>query len=224
MAQIAWALSDDTSSGEEEGLRGLCRRLLQHASVSSDAKSCLEADLARQELSLTSMRTLVQFLNAHEGTGGGQLLHQYLQGGRLAFPASHAVPAAPSEELVQRREYLKLRQEAREYNRMVYGTEQDPRVQEILDAGNHYASARNQLAISANMVMSVLASFAIAYYAGKSFKASSTTVRPPPFATCHLPPFSLPSKNLIPSPPTPLFPPSAWFAACWAPSPSCLSR
>lgn len=160
-------------------LTTLLTRMGTHASVSVEDKARLEADVEQQELSLGSLQALAGYLSAHEQ--GGMTLHQYLKGtsggSRLIFPASCKPPPAPSDALVKRREYLKLRQEAREYNKMVYGTETDPRVAEIMNAGNHYASARNQLAISANMVMSVLASFAISYYAGRSFKASSTTVR-----------------------------------------------
>jgi len=134
----------------------------------------LRADQSTGVYSLASLELLSEYLSKH--AGGKETLADYLTpGASLVFPNAPPKAAEPSEELVKRREYLKLKQEAREYNRMVYGREEDPRVAEILDAGNHMSSAKNQLAISANMVISVLASFAIAYYAGKSFKASTTT-------------------------------------------------
>ena len=42
--------------------------------------------------------------------------------------------------------------------------------------GNHYASVRTQMTISANMIVSIFVMFAIGYMAGKSFSENESTV------------------------------------------------
>lgn len=165
------------SSPDNQKLCQLIDRILsaQQSAFSSDDMSQLKIDAASHAFSLASLTVISNFFQSSNST---EKLADYFidtsAPSKLGFPA-HNRPIPPNEELVKRRELLKLRAEAREYNRMVYGKEEDPRVAEIMNAGNHYSSARNQLAIAGNMVMSVVASFAISYYAGKSFKASNTT-------------------------------------------------
>ena len=68
--------------------------------------------------------------------------------------------------LNERREYLKRRRQEREYNMMVYGQEINPEIQREMDRGNSLSAKSNHIAIAMNMIMSVLACFAIAYYVG----------------------------------------------------------
>ena len=150
--------------------------------IESAGLEALAADRDSGAYSLPSLELISKYLGTKQGAGEGkkqEQLSDYLVNptapSSLLFPNAPKAASEPSAELLKRREYLKLKAEAREYNRMIYGKEEDPRVAEILEAGNHFSSAKNQLAISANMVVSVVASFAIAYYAGKSFKASATT-------------------------------------------------
>ena len=165
-------------SSENGNLTRLLERML--ASKEYGTLEHLRTDFATRLLTVQSLETMSTFLKDDEG--GKETLDDYLINGaapsKLAFPSwksrSASASATPSVELQKRREYLKLRAEARAYNRMVYGSDEDPRVTEILNKGNHLSSARNQLAVSANMVMSVLACFAISYYAGKSFRASNS--------------------------------------------------
>jgi hypothetical protein len=165
-------------SSENGKLTRLLERML--ASKEYGTLEHLRTDFATRLLTVQSLETMSTFLKDDEG--GKETLDDYLINGaapsKLAFPSwksrSASASATPSVELQKRREYLKLRAEARAYNRMVYGSDEDPRVTEILNKGNHLSSARNQLAVSANMVMSVLACFAISYYAGKSFRASNS--------------------------------------------------
>jgi Endoplasmic reticulum-based factor for assembly of V-ATPase len=155
-------------------------QLLERMLASKGYESCehLRTDFATRALSVRSLEAISEFLKNREESK--ETLTDYLINGaapsKLSFPAwgAKSREATPSMELQKRREFLKLRAEARAYNRMVYGSDEDPRVAEILNKGNHMASARNQLAVSANMVMSVLACFAISYYAGKSFRASNS--------------------------------------------------
>ena len=162
-------------SEDNSKLSELVLRLLERPNGQVQAElDSLRADHAKGRYSLGSLTLVGSYL---QSLGNKETLSDYLVNPKA--PSSLHFPKAPepepSEDLVKRREYLKLRAEAREYNRMIYGRDEDPRLAEIMDAGNHMSSARNQLAISANMVISVLASFAIAYYAGKSMKASATT-------------------------------------------------
>jgi len=163
-------------SSENGKLTRLLERML--ASKEYGTSEHLRTDFATRSLTVQSLDAISTFLKDSEG--GKETLDEYLINSaapsKLAFPTwkSRSASATPSVELQKRREYLKLRAEARAYNRMVYGSDEDPRVTEILNKGNHLSSARNQLAVSANMVMSVLACFAISYYAGKSFRASNT--------------------------------------------------
>ena len=68
--------------------------------------------------------------------------------------------------LNERREYLRKRHEERQYNMMMYGQEVNPEVQREMDRGNSLSSKSNHISIAMNMIMSVLACFAIAYYVG----------------------------------------------------------
>lgn len=164
-------------SRENAKLAGLVARIADNPNgpVAASEIEALVADRERGIYSLQSLEVISNYLRLQNGK---ESLSDYLVSSKspsaLHFPQTSKT-TEPSEELVKRREYLKLRAEAREYNQMMYGRDEDPRVAEILDAGNNMSSARNQLAVSANMVISCLASFAIAYYAGKSFKASLTT-------------------------------------------------
>ena len=191
-ANIAIQLGSSPSSSSSS-LDKAVAQVQADSGIPAADKARLDADISQRRLSLPSLQLLASHPDKQPNkTSVHAPLREHSRPSRctgsrsssssssssLVFPSFQEAPEAPSLELQKRREYLKLRQEAREYNKMVFGTEQDPRVQEIMNAGNHYASARNQLAISANMVMSVLASFAIAYYAGKSMKASQTTVSP----------------------------------------------
>ena len=49
---------------------------------------------------------------------------------------------------------------------MVYGQEINPEIQREMDRGNSLSAKSNHIAIAMNMIMSVLACFAIAYYVG----------------------------------------------------------
>ena len=77
-----------------------------------------------------------------------------------------AADAEKRAALNERREYLKRRRQEREYNMMVYGQEINPEIQREMDRGNSLSAKSNHIAIAMNMIMSVLACFAIAYYVG----------------------------------------------------------
>lgn len=79
------------------------------------------------------------------------------------------------QALNKRREYLKKRHEEREYNLMMYGQEVNPEVQREMDRGNSLSSKSNHISIGMNMIMSVLACFAIAYYVGMQSNVELTT-------------------------------------------------
>ena len=75
-----------------------------------------------------------------------------------------------SPELIKRREYLKTRQQEKEYNRMMYGTSFDPNVVAKEDS-NLWSSTRNNMSVIMNLIMSFVAGFAIAYYATKQYES-----------------------------------------------------
>jgi hypothetical protein len=83
--------------------------------------------------------------------------------------------ATRSKELDKRREYLAKRQQEREYNMMMFGQTVNPEVTREMDRGNSLSSKNNHMAIGANMVMSVLACFAIAYYVGQQTNVGLST-------------------------------------------------
>jgi hypothetical protein len=104
-------------------------------------------------------------------------LKELISGAKLLFPSSQAArqSRAPSIELIERRKYLKLKQQSRDYNLMVHGTADDPNVTRELDRGNQLSASKNHMSIISNIVVSTLASFAIAYFAGQQTGGSPTT-------------------------------------------------
>lgn len=79
-----------------------------------------------------------------------------------------------SQELVERREYLKTRQQEKEYNQMMYGSPSDPNVVAKEDS-NLWSSTRNNMSVIMNLIMSFVAGFAIAYYATKQYESYAET-------------------------------------------------
>jgi hypothetical protein len=69
------------------------------------------------------------------------------------------------------------RQEAREYNKMVYGTDFDPGARDVLTTGNQFASVKNQLSIGANAFVAVFAMFGVGFYLARQYTPDRTTVR-----------------------------------------------
>lgn len=59
---------------------------------------------------------------------------------------------------------------------MIYGQYENPNIEKMLSKGNHYASMRNQVSISMNMIVSMGACYGIAYYVGMQMGKESSTV------------------------------------------------
>ena len=83
---------------------------------------------------------------------------------RAAAEDQSTVEAEKKAKLNKRREYLERRSQEREYNMMMYGQAINPEIQREMDRGNSLSAKSNHIAIGMNMIMSVLACFAIAYF------------------------------------------------------------
>lgn len=127
---------------------------------------------------ITHEDLLILSKHISEKSNGRETLMDYLKGSRLCFPKlserlSKANPE-PTPELLKRREYLRVREEARAYNRMIHGTDVNPLVQQNLTYGNVHASVKNQLSIGANVIVSMAACGGIAYYAGTQYSSNKS--------------------------------------------------
>ena len=81
--------------------------------------------------------------------------------------------AAPNPELVKRREYLRLRQQEREYNTMVYGTDLSPAAQSRQDQAGQLSSFKNQALMGVNMIVAIVATFGMAFYIARQLRFST---------------------------------------------------
>lgn len=79
-------------------------------------------------------------------------------------------------ELQKRRQFLQMRQEEREYNRMMYGKTENPHVDEVLSMGNQVNTLKTQVATSFNMVFTVVATCGMAYFLASQIGFGHTQV------------------------------------------------
>ena len=166
-----------------EKLKGLINTVLIHLpTLSSDEKLLLEKEHDSELISYQTISILSKYLKSkyeYSVYAGNRKVHDkiinYLDGSKLVFPSLMKKESEPSPELIQRRQYLLARQEGREYNKMMYGTYTDPNVQKVLSQGNHMESLKEQLSVSANMIVSVFAMFGISYYIGTQYSKNQTT-------------------------------------------------
>jgi hypothetical protein len=108
-------------------------------------------------------------VNKYMKTKPSLLMKDIFDRSKLVFPSSEkASKQEVNPKLLKRREYLKRRQETREYNQMIFGTDYNPQDEAFTKCGNSFASMRNQLTISANMIVSIFVSFGLGYYLSKS--------------------------------------------------------
>jgi len=143
----------------------------------------LQADELRESaymgyITHRGLKTLNLVLQENGRDEGSLSLREILKGSKLCFPkleerVSRANPE-PSPGLVKRREFLRIRQEARQYNRMIHGTDLNPLVQQSLTHGNVHASVKNQLSIGANVIVSMAACGGIAYYVGTQYSTNKS--------------------------------------------------
>jgi hypothetical protein len=131
----------------------------------------LSYDLKNEIISIKSLQIVYRINKSNLR----QPLLKLLNGCNMVFPDHRQKPMKENPELAKRREYLKMKQEEREYNKMVHGTESNPNVVDALTLGNEFASFKNQAAIGMNMIMAVLATFGIAYYIGSKLKYEKST-------------------------------------------------
>lgn len=144
--------------------------------LSREDVATLNRSLRTGTASSQSFKILVEHGVVKDSEGG---MKEILKGSKLCFPAfqeSKDQEEGPSKELIERREYLKLKQQAREYNKMVHGGDgSDPNVKKELELGNQLSATRNHASVISNVIVATLASFAIAYFAGQQTGASDTT-------------------------------------------------
>jgi hypothetical protein len=137
----------------------------------SELASMCDDALESQKVSFELLRIL--------GASKSAQLSELVVDSVLAFPTSQSANRggsdSPSKDLMQRREYLRRRMEEREYNMMMFNQPTNPEVDREMEKGNQLSSASNHLSIAMNIVMSVLACFAIAYYIGLQSNQSVTT-------------------------------------------------
>ena len=140
---------------------------------------CITGALACEYLSVRSVKVVAKHLKSRDLE-----LSDYLKSCPLLYPVHEEERrAALALEETQarnanankRREYLLMKAEEREYNRMMYGTQYNPHVANIVYNTNPYASMRNQITISTNMVVSILSVFGISYYVGTYYSDRPST-------------------------------------------------
>lgn len=149
----------------------LMQKAIELAEESEQDIEMLSTDLKNDMISVKSL-LIVCKLNE---TKVRQPLLKLLRGCNMIFPDHRQIPTKRNPELMKRREYLKMKQEEREYNKMVHGSESNPNVDDLLKQGNQFASFKNQAAIGINMIVAVLATFGITYYIGKQLKFEKAT-------------------------------------------------
>mmetsp|Transcript_11597 Transcript_11597/g.11234 ORF Transcript_11597/g.11234 Transcript_11597/m.11234 type:complete len:284 (+) Transcript_11597:30-881(+) len=155
-------------------LKGLCERALLIPCLFKDESELqsLKDDILSGFVSKESLHILSKALKEMPEE---KSLHSYITGSKVVFPTFQTKSVETSNALKKRREYLHLRKEAKEYNMMIYGTEDNPNVQDILTTGNQFASMTNQLTISVNMIVAVFAMFGVGYYVGMQYSDNKTT-------------------------------------------------
>jgi hypothetical protein len=141
-------------------------------SLTIEEKQIIDNDIKFNYLSCESLNILKKYI---DNSNDEYNLKYYLNKTKLVFPILKQKIKDTSLEVLKRREYLKLRQEEREYNLMIHGNAVNPNVTEKIAGGNHYSSTKNQLTISTNMIVSIFAMFGICYYVGMRFSDSHTT-------------------------------------------------
>lgn len=82
----------------------------------------------------------------------------------------HEPDPTSSSDLQKRREYLQLRQEQREYDRMVNGTVDFSHSHKSDTLAKTLSGVQNQISIIANMFVSIFAMFGVGYYIGMQYK------------------------------------------------------
>ena len=166
-----------------EKLKNLINTVLIHLpTLTLNEKIKLEEEYESELISYQTLSILSKYLKSkyeYSVYAGNKKVHDkiinYLNGSKIVFPSLIKKENEPNPELIQRRQYLLARQEGREYNKMMYGTYTDPNVQKVLSQGNHMESLKEQLSVSANMIVSVFAMFGISYYIGTQYSSNQTT-------------------------------------------------
>jgi hypothetical protein len=156
--------------------------LIHYPILKGEERLQLEEQYESELISYSTLNILSQYLKSkyeYSVYVGNKKVHDkltnYLTGSILVFPNLMKKDIEVDPELIKRRQYLLARQEAREYNKMMYGTYSDPNVQKALSQGNHMESVKEQLSVSANMIVSVFAMFGISYYIGYQYSKNQTT-------------------------------------------------
>lgn len=135
--------------------------------------------IERSYLSVGAVRAVAKHLESKNLELG-----DYLKACQLVFPAHDKQQqealeverqSEQSSKANKRREYLLVKAEEREYNRMMYGSQHNPHVINMVYNTNPYATFRNQVTISANMVVSILSVFGISYYVGTYYSDKQST-------------------------------------------------
>lgn len=142
--------------------------LLNNPTLTQLERAKLESDVESKVLSADSMDILRRSLQRKKKT-----LSSILGGTKLAFVHNEKNGYPPqanlSPLLVKRRKLLAAKQEQREYNKMVFGTETNPRQCDNESVHEQYNALRHQASILMNMVAAIVATFGMGYYCGGFF-------------------------------------------------------
>lgn len=139
--------------------------------ITENEKSILIEGMNTNSININHLRCLKKYLLASKPD---KTLLELIKGTKLHFPEFdiHEKESDPLllKDMQRRREYLKLKQEDREYNMMVYGSHSNPHIQKTLSHGNQFSSMKNQMSVGINMIVSVFAGFGMGYYIGLQLK------------------------------------------------------
>jgi hypothetical protein len=139
----------------------------------------LQSVLVTNSLNPSQIKILKKYVD--EAPASKLKLSSLLKGSSFSFPKlldhqSNSTGRPAQSDLAERRKYLQLKQEDREYNKMVYGSETNPQIESYLSRGSQFSSMQNQVAIGLNMIVSVFVIFGMTWYIAKQMKFDESTV------------------------------------------------
>lgn len=148
----------------------IVQELLSSDFLTPDEKESLRKDEERKMVSNENVKLISKYLHSQS-----KKLVDVVKGSKIVFPNLMEKPVETPAHVLQRRQQLQIKQQEREYNKMIYGQYENPNIEKMLSKGNHYASMRNQVSISMNMIVSMGACYGIAYYVGMQMGKESST-------------------------------------------------
>lgn len=126
---------------------------------SNDDIDILKSVQTKNTINIHELKTLYKYCDDQTKKEG---LRNLLKGSKLIFEQNEKqVKTEPSPELIERRKYLIMQQEKREYNKMIYGQITDPTEEQTKKLSTEFSSIKNQASIGMNMIITVFAAFGL---------------------------------------------------------------